>query len=88
MDIPKEANKLEEKLYELISDNKKISTMLDCYGQNFIVWSIAPIKKQNWNRGFVQWCELLGQQMALQVDFYCSPAVLTYDGFVKLTFNF
>ena len=88
MNTPKKAVKVEEKLMELISYNRKISVLLDSYGQNFIVWSIAPLKKENWNRGFINWCELLGQQIALQLDFYCSPAVLTFEGFIKLTFNF
>ena len=88
MNTPEKALKVEEKLMELISYNRKISVLLDSYGQNFIVWSIAPLKKKNWNRGFITWCELLGQQIALQLDFYCSPAVLTFEGFIKLTFNF
>ena len=88
MNTPKKALKVEKKLMELISYNRKISVLLDSYGQNFIVWSIAPLKKKNWNRDFINWCELLGQQIALQLDFYCSPAVLTFEGFIKLTFNF
>ena len=88
MNIPEKANKLEKKFYELISGKRNISTLLDSYGQNFIIWSIAPMKKKNWNYNFITWCELLGQEIARQMDFYCSPAILTYEGFIKLTFNF
>ena len=81
-------NEIEKKLYELISEVKNIAINWYAMGANFISWDITPIKKENFTQGFSLWCELLAQEIAKQVDFYCSPEAMKMNGWMRITFMF
>lgn len=81
-------NKIEKKLYELISDIKNIAINWYAMGSNFISWDITPMKKENFTQDFYLWCELLAQEIGKQMDFYCCPETIKMNGWMRITFMF
>ena len=81
-------NKIEKKLYELISDIKNIAINWYAMGTNFISWDITPMKKENFTQDFSLWCELLAQEVGKQVDFYCCPETMKMNGWMRITFMY
>lgn len=81
-------NKIEEKLYELISDVKNIAINWYAMGANFCSWDITPMKKENFTQEFCLWCELLAQEVGKQMNFYCCPETMKMNGWMRITFMY
>ena len=46
------------------------------------------MNQKNVTQNFCLWCELLAQQIALQVEFYCTPETMKMNGWIRMTFMY